>query len=64
MEICCGKCHVELQEVDLIVMDYMNTLFHRHCYDKDVDYQKDKGTYGYIKNKYLFYREGIENIHS
>lgn len=56
MEICCGYCLVELKASDLVILDHLNILFHRHCYINDFPNIKDTGTYEHIKNKYSFFQ--------
>lgn len=53
LNIHCGIYHIPLEDEDFIIMDEMNYLKHRHCYDLDVQYIKDIDTYKNIKNKTL-----------
>ncbi|AST92993.1 hypothetical protein BC6307_17860 [Sutcliffiella cohnii] len=60
MEIHCGECTVELKHEDLVIMNQAHTLTHSHCYKQHGSYIKDTGTYEHIKNKYWFYKKGVE----
>lgn len=33
MELCCGSCHVELKNNDLVVLDDFGSIKHEQCYD-------------------------------
>ena len=33
MGVCCGACHVELKNDDLVVLDDLGILRHKQCYD-------------------------------
>ncbi|MCQ6275833.1 hypothetical protein JMM81_12810 [Bacillus sp. V3B] len=33
MGVCCGACHVELKNDDLVVLDDLGVLRHERCYD-------------------------------
>ncbi len=60
MEIHCGNCREELDNEDIIIMNWINTLTHFTCYEQDTDLIKDIGSYGVIKNKYPFYTDSLK----
>ncbi|MBU8877946.1 hypothetical protein BGM26_02925 [Bacillus sp. FJAT-29790] len=56
MGICCGACHNELKDDDIVTMDIMNKLTHLTCSDLDTELIKNINTFENIKQKYWFYR--------
>jgi hypothetical protein len=50
--ICCGVCYVELKKEDMLIMDDMNCLKHKDCYDLHTKFIKDEDTYQNIRKKF------------
>jgi len=62
--ICCAICHAELQDDESIVMDEVNGLRHKDCFDLEPDFTnpdfvKDTDTYKNLVEKYWFYRADL-----
>lgn len=57
VKICCGVCHVQLNNADVVTLDFFNTLHHYACLGADVDLITEIATYKNIKEKYWFFQD-------
>lgn len=53
----CGNCRIPLQDDDVVVLNWLNTLTHMNCYQQPTEKITDIGTYKQIINKYWFFEE-------
>jgi hypothetical protein len=59
MKIHCAGCRDVLKDEDVVIMDQMNGLTHKFCYDLVAEWIKDVDTYQNLKEKYWFFREKV-----
>lgn len=58
MEIRCSTCRKVFEDDDWVVLDFINTLYHRYCYGLELgDLVKDVDTYKDMIEKYWFFRD-------
>ncbi|MDX5474501.1 MAG: hypothetical protein LPK00_03090 [Bacillaceae bacterium] len=51
----CGNCMIPLRDDDLVVLDWINTLIHMNCFERDTAFILDIGTYQQLVYKYDFF---------
>lgn len=51
----CKECHIMLEDNEIVIMDELNALSHKHCYDWSYGNIKDMDTFYIIKSKYDYY---------
>lgn len=59
--ICCVACNVPLKEDDVLILDDLYMLYHRHCFKLNFSNVISVDKYKNIKEKYLFYNEHLIN---
>jgi len=61
MKIRCPECKNYFNNKEQLYLDTLNTLRHKSCYSYSLEYIKDSGTFGELKNKYFFLNEHFEH---
>ncbi|WP_026693888.1 hypothetical protein [Peribacillus kribbensis] len=58
MRLCCGFCHVELEDDDVVVLDEFNFVRHEECFDLPNHLIKGIDTLDNIRSRFgLFEKE-------
>lgn len=59
LKIHCPICRNVFQETNVVLLNFINTLTHVHCYKEDYDLITDKGTHKELSEKYSFLQEFV-----